>query len=145
MCGGGLTLATTIFNTMVVHHHTILIATVRRPSAKIECGDLEQFLHRLVKRIGMQELFKPIAIHGKYGFTGIVGIVTSHIAFHYFEEDHTLHFDVYSCKPYDIDTLLKFIDEYWGIEHGEILFVDRETLFDVKRYSYSAGRLAEVR
>lgn len=91
----------------------------------------------------MKELFKPIAIHGKYGFTGIVGIVTSHITFHYFDEGQILHFDVYSCKEYDIKTLTKFIDKYWGIEKVDILFINRDKLFPTKSYNFLAGKLIE--
>lgn len=128
---------------MVVHHHTIIVATVRKKSVEIDCRDLSLFLSKLVKAIGMKELFKPIAIHGKYGFTGIVGIVTSHIAFHYFDEGQILHFDVYSCKKYNIKTLIRFIDKYWGIENADILFINRDKLFSTKNYNFLVGKLIE--
>lgn len=126
---------------MVVHHHTIIVAKVARKDPDIECGDLVTFLSDLVATIGMQELFKPIAIHGKYGFTGIVGIVTSHIAFHYFEEGSTLHFDVYSCKAYDLETLARFVDRYWHITSADILFIRRDHLESIKRYRFENGRI----
>lgn len=126
---------------MVIHHHTIIVATVHKKSVEIDCGDLSLFLSELVKEIGMKELFKPIAIHGKYGFTGIVGIVTSHIAFHYFDEGQVLHFDVYSCKKYNIKTLTGFIDKYWGIKKADILFINRDKLFSTKSYNFLAGKL----
>ena len=128
---------------MVIHHHTIIVATVRKKSVEIDCGDLSLFLSKLVREIGMKELFKPIAIHGKYGFTGIVGIVTSHIAFHYFNKGQILHLDVYSCKKYNIKTLARFIDKYWGIEKADILFINRDKLFSNKNYIFLAGKLTE--
>lgn len=121
---------------MIVHHQTIIVATVRRPSSEIRCEDLSEFLAGLVKAIGMQALFDPIAINGKYGFTGIVGIVTSHIAFHYYDQGQTLHFDVYSCKEYSLETLMEFIDRYWQIDKADVLFLKRDEGPSVERYSY---------
>lgn len=126
---------------MLVHHQTIVVATVRRSPAEILCDDLRAFLAELVEGIGMKTLFEPIAIHGRYGFTGIVGIVTSHIAFHFFDSDQSLHFDVYSCKEYDLQMLLKFIDRYWGIDKADILFVRRDEGPKIERYTYVQNSL----
>ena len=122
---------------MVVHHQTIIVATVRRRPEQIGCEELRAFLTELVDVIGMQALFEPIAINGKFGFTGIVGIVTSHIAFHFFEADQSLHFDVYSCKEYDLEVLLAFVDRYWNIERADVLFVVRDRGPRIDRYVYS--------
>lgn len=122
---------------MVVHHQTIIVGTVRRRPEQISCEELRAFLTDLVDVIGMQALFEPIAINGKFGFTGIVGIVTSHIAFHFFESDQSLHFDVYSCKEYDLKVLLAFVDQYWDIEKADVLFVVRDQGPRIDRYVYS--------
>ncbi|MDX6709060.1 MAG: release factor glutamine methyltransferase [Blastocatellia bacterium] len=129
---------------MVIHHQSIIVARVRRTSEQITCEDLRVFLSTLVDRIGMQKLFEPIAIDGKFGFTGIVGIVTSHIAFHFFDSDQSLHFDIYSCKEYDLKAALGFIDEYWHIEKADVLFVERDHGPAVTRFSYSGGILEEM-
>ncbi len=121
---------------MIVHHQTIIVATVGRQTPEITCDDLRAFLSNLVKSIGMQQLFEPIAIHGKYGFTGIVGIVTSHIAFHFFDSDQSLHFDVYSCKEYDLKQLMYSIDQYWKIQEADVLFLKRDEGPTVERYRY---------
>ncbi len=126
---------------MVVHYHTIVVAKVARPVGEIRCEDLAEFLSGLVSALKMRTLFEPIAIKGKYGFTGIVGIVTSHVAFHYFEHDASLHFDAYSCKAYDLKMLMKEIDKYWRVVDGHVLFVDRESLLDPKRFVYHLGEL----
>jgi S-adenosylmethionine/arginine decarboxylase-like enzyme len=128
---------------MIVHHHAIIIATVRRPSSEIRCEDLKTFLSGLVDAIGMQKLFEPIAIHGKFGFTGIVGIVTSHIAFHYFDADRSLHFDVYSCKEYDLRALLRYLDQYWDIESSEVVFLKRDQGPTIEKYAYSNNQLTK--
>ena len=128
---------------MIVHHHAVVIATVRKPSAEIRCEDIETFLSGLVDAIGMQKLFKPIAIHGKFGFTGIVGIVTSHIAFHYFDADRSLHFDVYSCKEYELTAVMSYLDQYWDIEKADVIFVVRDKGPTIEKYSYANRQLAK--
>lgn len=129
---------------MIVHHQTIVVATVRRTMPEIDCDALKAFLSGLTDTIAMQRLFDPIAIHGKYGFTGIVGIVTSHIAFHFFDADQSLHLDVYSCKPYDLGKLLSYTDAYWRIEDAEILFIKRDEGPTVERFTYRNQSLEKV-
>lgn len=126
---------------MVIHHQAIIVAKVRRTSEEIACEDLRLFLSDLVDLIGMQKLFEPIAINGKFGFTGIVGIVTSHIAFHFFDSDQSLHFDIYSCKEYDLKAALRFIDGYWQIEKADVLFIERDQGPALASFSYSGGIL----
>jgi S-adenosylmethionine/arginine decarboxylase-like enzyme len=129
---------------MIVHHQTIVVATVRRKTPEIDCDNLRTFLSGLTESIAMQRLFDPIAIHGKFGFTGIVGIVTSHIAFHYFDADQTLHLDVYSCKPYDLKRLIEYTDAYWQIEHADVLFIRRDEGPSIERFSYTEKLLQKV-
>lgn len=126
---------------IIVHHHAVIIATVRRLPEEIHCDGLRNFLSELVNEMGVQALFEPIAINGKYGFTGIVGIVTSHIAFHFFDSDQSLHFDVYSCKEFDLKALIKFIDRFWQIEKADILFIKRDQAPEIERYAFSQSIL----
>ena len=128
---------------MIVHHQTIIVATVHRRPTEISCAELRSFLSDLVEAIGMQALFEPIALNGKYGFTGVVGIVTSHIAFHFFESDQSLHFDVYSCKEYDVRSLVDFVDQYWDIDKADVLFIKRDSGPLVERYTYAQKALSK--
>ena len=128
---------------MIVHHHAIFVATVCRSPAEIHCDDLRIFLAELVKTIGMRALFEPIALQGKYGFTGIVGIVTSHIAFHFFDADQSLHLDVYSCKEFDLPVVARFVDQYWEIKKADIVFIKRDQGPSVERYTYIENQLTK--
>jgi S-adenosylmethionine decarboxylase len=110
---------------------------VDRKPEEINCDDLRTFLSELVEHIKMNALFEPIAIDGKFGFTGMVGIVTSHIAFHYYDGDSSLHLDVYSCKAYDLEQLVKFINAYWRIVEGQVIFIDRDNTPSISKYSIS--------
>lgn len=129
---------------MIVHHQCIIVAKVRRTTVDIDCDSLRAFLSGLVVSIEMQQLFDPIAIHGKYGFTGIVGIVTSHIAFHYFDSDESLHLDVYSCKPYDLTRLMAYVDDYWKIDRADVLFIRRDEGPALDRFVYIERTMRKV-
>jgi len=129
---------------MIVHHQCIVVAKVRRTTVDIDCDSLRAFLSGLVISIEMQQLFDPIAIHGKFGFTGIVGIVTSHIAFHYFDADESLHLDVYSCKPYDLTRLMAYVDDYWKIDRADVLFIRRDEGPALDRFVYIDRTLRKV-
>ena len=129
---------------MIVHHHTIIVAKVNRKPAEIIKDDLYNFLDQFVTEIDMEKIFDPIIIDGKFGFTGVVGIVTSHISFHYFDEDQSLHLDIYSCKEYDFKKVLSYVDKYWKIETADIAFIKRDLLFNQKGYIYRDGKLNEM-
>lgn len=126
---------------VIVHHHTIITAKVSLEPEDITCAKIVVFLNDLVAAIEMQKIFEPIAIDGKFGFTGVVGIVTSHIAFHYFDQDRSLQFDVYSCKEYNIQLLLKKIDEFWGIEYADVLFLERDRALRQRTFVFKHGQL----
>ena len=125
---------------MIVHQHSIIDAIVARSPERTTPTQMRDFLSDLVRALGMQKLFEPIAIHGRFGFTGIVGIVTSHIAFHYFDEDKSLHFDIYSCKSYDLGSVMERIDDFWDVESATVIVLDR-LITSIERYSYSARTL----
>ena len=126
---------------MIVHNHLIIVAQTRRAKEDISCENICTFLSELVDLIKMNKIFEPIAVDGKFGFTGIVGIVTSHIAFHYYDFDQTLHFDVYSCEEYDIDTVLEFVDLYWKIKTAELVFIKRDKGPEITQYIYDGNVL----
>lgn len=129
---------------MIVHHHLIIVAKVSKKPDEITCPDICSFLSDLVSEIKMNKIFEPIAIDGKFGFTGVVGIVTSHIAFHYYDFDQTLHFDVYSCKAYNIEKVLKFVDAYWNIVSADVIFLKRDKGLEITRYKYSNEKLHRI-
>lgn len=127
-----------------VHHHTLLIADCTRdPDDDALSDDLRTFLVELINRLGMHVLIQPIVQYGRYGFTGLAGIVTSHIAFHYFSSTRTLQLDVYSCKEYDLNQLIEFVDSFWSIQKANLLFIRRDTEFNCRSFLYTNGQLVE--
>ncbi len=97
--------------------HLILDLEIQK---KINSKDMYEFLNRLPDRIGMKKIAKPKiykAIDYPYGYTGIVILSTSHIAFHTYEYKNrmtTMAFDVYSCKNFSTIKIMKSIYEFLG-------------------------------
>ncbi len=126
---------------MVVHHHLIVIAKVNTAADSVNCDSLNNMLSELVKEIRMNKLFEPIVVYGKYGYTGIAGIVTSHIAFHYFENEKTLHLDVYSCKEYDLGIVMNFLDSFWNVDKADVVFIERDHGPKITEMAYVGKKL----
>jgi S-adenosylmethionine/arginine decarboxylase-like enzyme len=102
---------------------------------------MKAFSKDFIAEVGMHVLIEPRIQLGPYGFTGVAGIVTSHIAFHYFQASRTLQFDLYSCRPYDLLKVVKALDRFWKMRHANILFLNRSDTFSLMRYEYKRGRL----
>jgi S-adenosylmethionine/arginine decarboxylase-like enzyme len=81
----------------------------------------------------MHILISPqVAYSYQKAWTGLVGIVTSHISFHYWTEQNYLQLDIYSCKRFDIRKTIEFLDDFWKSKEKKILFIEREMDSDFK-------------
>lgn len=124
-----------------VHYHAIVVADAKRDIGDINRPLLVGFLEKLVKDVGMQILIPPKVEYGSFGWTGLAGIVTSHIAFHFYMNPRQLHLDVYSCRIFDNTKLLTCIDEFWSIPEGELLFLKRNEGPLIQRFHWTKGSL----
>jgi S-adenosylmethionine/arginine decarboxylase-like enzyme len=111
----------------LVHHHLIYQARVGRTDlGKNAAEKLEQFLLDLVKEIDMQVLIEPSTKFSKnLAWTGLIGIITSHMSFHYWTVEQYVQLDIYSCKEFDVDQAKSFLDKFWKAADQKILFVTR--------------------
>ena len=74
---------------------------------------MDSILHELPGRIGMKILAGPVIVAGHStnpGWTGFVVIDKSHIAIHAFTEGSRISIDVYSCQPFDVDEVEKYLN-----------------------------------
>ena len=72
------------------------------------------FTKDLVKLIDMKPFGEPQVVHfdggsGKAGWTVMQFIETSNITGHFLDNNGDLYLDVFSCKEYDIDTVIKYL------------------------------------
>jgi S-adenosylmethionine/arginine decarboxylase-like enzyme len=104
---------------------------------ELEFGDqsptfVESWLRELVSLVDMEVLIDPIAeycdIEGNEGVTGIVVITTSHASIHIWEDALKAKFDLYSCKDFDLDTVLNHC-KVLSAKRLSYLLIDRNQTF----------------
>jgi len=114
----------------VEHKHILINAKVNNSLASTE--DAVSFLKDLVERVGMKILMGPHATYvdtpGNKGVTAIVGIETSHIAFHVWDEESParLQFDLYTCGSLDKDVVIGAVKERFELVCADYRIYDRE-------------------
>ncbi len=118
----------------LIHHHLIYQAKVGRIDLGENAGEkLEKFLRDLVREIDMQILIEPTTKFSKnLAWTGLIGIITSHMSFHYWTIEQYVQLDIYSCKKFDIHKAQKFLDKFWKASEQKILFINRQPGEDFK-------------
>jgi S-adenosylmethionine/arginine decarboxylase-like enzyme len=99
----------------VPYHQHLLVKAFCKSPIKSET-DLNQWFKDLVKKVGMVVVAGPTSIYidedGNEGITGTVTLATSHASIHIWDalETPMLQFDIYSCKKYDIQTVIDHLD-----------------------------------
>jgi S-adenosylmethionine/arginine decarboxylase-like enzyme len=90
------------------------------------------FTKDLINRIDMVAFGEPVveyfATHdpAKAGFSMVQLIETSNLSAHFVTRDQTAYFDVFSCKPYDIDVVVQCIKDYFGAKRCRINYITRQ-------------------
>ncbi len=113
------------------HKHLVLNAFVKNPINTAE--ECECWLAELANIVEMDILIPPVAkycdIEGNEGVTGTIVITTSHMSVHIWPtEKPYIRMDVYSCKDFCVDKVVKYLDDTMGVvEEGHIL-IDRNAL-----------------
>ena len=114
----------------VEHKHILINARVNNSLGNTE--DAVSFLKDLVEKVGMKILMGPHATYvdtpGNKGVTAIVGIETSHIAFHVWDEEvpAKLQFDLYTCGSLDKDVVIEAVKERFELVSADYRIFDRE-------------------
>jgi len=117
----------------VQHKHILINAQITNPLNTYQ--EAIDFLDDLIESIGMKKLMGPLAEYvktpGNQGVTAIVGIETSHIAFHIWDENMParLQFDLYTCGPLDKALVLDKVIKRFDVIGGDYRIYDRETGF----------------
>ncbi len=89
-----------------------------------------QFIKNLVPRIDMISHGDPIIEHllpgdPKQGYSLMQLITTSNICAHFMELDGTAYFDIFSCKPFDIEIAKKVVEEYFQPKKMRVNYITR--------------------
>lgn len=111
----------------IVHHHLIYQAKVDKGASEETEKSLQKFLYDLLKVIDMECLIPAtVKLSHQKAWTGMVGIITSHVAFHYWTVEKYIQLDIYSCKEFDKKKAIAFLNQYWKASEVKSLFINRE-------------------
>lgn len=80
--------------------------------------ELSQFLKDLAQAIDMKTLCESVVVNGvpeNPGITGFVIIDYSHISVHTFSKHSEALVDVFSCKPFDKEIMVKTVLDYFDV------------------------------
>lgn len=111
----------------IVHHHLIFQGNVNIIQDSITEINLKKFMKDLLSLLNMNVLIEPqFKLSKQRAWTGIMGIITSHISFHYWIDERYLQLDIYSCKQFDKEKAITFIKNFWKSNEGKVLFIDRK-------------------
>lgn len=92
---------------------------------------IKAFSRNLVKRIDMKAYGEPIIENFAHenprtgGITLVQLIETSSITCHFIEASGDMYLDVFSCKEYDIQDVIKCVNEYFCPEVIKITYLTR--------------------
>ena len=115
---------------MIDHQHLIIRAEVEKPFTDPEIA--KDWLQRLVNAIGMTitKSGGPYADYvdkpGNCGIAAFAMIETSHCALHIWDQvsPPLVQMDVYSCRAFDVDTVLNFLNEMTVMNEKHVI-IDR--------------------
>jgi HemK-like putative methylase len=94
---------------------------------------LTNMLYKTLVQSDMHCLIQPVLKRSnRNAWTGLMGIVTSHVAFHLWTDKYGPHgkpgieFDIYSCKKFDTNKMVKFLDEFLDAKKSSYKYLDRD-------------------
>lgn len=122
---------------MFVPNHLHFIARAHVNDPPRSSTDLNDWLRELVGLVDMQVVAGPTSVYvdepGNEGVTGTITLATSHAAVHVWDASRPslVQFDIYSCKEYDIRTVIAHLD-LWKISSIEWILLDRNTGINVQ-------------
>ena len=99
-----------------------------------KCSDLQlvwHFLNDLPDEIGMTKITQPHVfpysglVPEDAGITGVVVIAESHLTFHSFVHKDYFFFDLFSCKPFDVNSVIDRVIKTFDVKAPTIHRVDR--------------------
>jgi S-adenosylmethionine/arginine decarboxylase-like enzyme len=93
---------------------------------------IDKKLEHLVELIEMKILTGPFCawcpVVGNTGWSGTVIIETSHIAWHSWNETGLINLDIYSCKDFDVHSVIEWMEEFKPT-YMDYKFLDRNNGF----------------
>lgn len=114
---------------MITHRHLLVNGDTNLELKS--CRQLEAWLKHLVQAISMKVIIEPRAAYadvvGNRGITAQIGIETSHIAMHVWDERQPslVQFDLYTCGPLDVELVLTELENGLGLFNYKYIVLER--------------------
>jgi len=95
------------------HQHLLIKARCKNPIKSVHV--LNKWLTDLVKKVDMVVVAGPTSVYvdepGNEGITGTITLATSHASIHIWDalEIPMFQFDIYSCKKYELKTIVEHL------------------------------------
>tara|TARA_Y100000768_G_C23855903_1_gene623322 strand:- start:508 stop:885 length:378 start_codon:yes stop_codon:yes gene_type:complete len=115
------------------HKHLLLRAEVNNCPSEKDLSIVLSWMKQLISTINMKLLQGPNISYvdqlGNRGITCMALIETSHIVLHIWDETDPgiFQLDVYSCKSFDINLVIKCLSDAFDVTKIEHKFLDRNT------------------
>ena len=120
--------------TMAVDHkHLLIRAEVDNCPMRDNLGYVLDWMQSLITKIDMKLMQGPnisyVDQEGNRGITCMAFIETSHIVLHIWDEQKPglFQLDVYSCKPFDLNIVIKHLKDSYDVTKLQYKFLDRKT------------------
>jgi S-adenosylmethionine decarboxylase len=90
-----------------------------------------KFLYDLPEKIGMTKITQPYVfpysglVPEDEGVTGVVVIAESHLTFHSFIKKDYFFFDLFSCKPFDVEATERYVLEAFDVKEYDRYYTER--------------------
>ncbi len=115
--------------------HLMLDCRRCNPEKIADLAFIWRVLDELPERIGMTKITQPYVfpysglVPEDKGVTGFVVIAESHLSFHSFTEKDYFFFDLFSCKPFDVEAVKNYILEAFEAQDVDVHYVERGRYF----------------
>jgi S-adenosylmethionine/arginine decarboxylase-like enzyme len=111
-------------------YHLILDCAGCYPESITDYDNIYNFAKRLVNEIDMVAYGEPQIVNfgsgNKAGYTLVQLIETSNICAHFVNESNAIYLDVFSCKPYDENTVIDLVREYFAPKSIKRSYISRQ-------------------
>ena len=115
----------------LIHQHLIAKCYTEHFFDKGEEDDLIKWSETLMKDVLKMQICIPprtalVEEEGNYGYTVCGGLTTSHYAAHDWPEHGYFALDIYSCRHFDVNEVIKFLKETRKVTKISFSCFDRE-------------------
>lgn len=111
-------------------HHLIINAGGCNSEAIKDYDTIYNFTKQLVKDIDMVAYGDPQIVNfgsgDKAGYTLVQLIETSNICGHFVNEYNEIYLDVFSCKSFEEEVVIKLVEKFFGSSAVEARLIDRK-------------------